>query len=226
MISEIPIYRCPLSPLDRKSEPKETDIKEIRIIGAARTVAASFLVVAMAAITGMSSTPANAQTVIRDINEFVDAQGTFDLGFLFVPPVKNFIGWCTSTGNRCASVDYAGLSEEPLGVNAVGTTFSGTVVEQKLPDGRAEVRVLLHTQNALTYGINGEGGVDFADSPLLFGHRVFDILAGQTPALGSSFLEVVFINTAPGAPLPDLLQLAIAPLEGQEFWSRTSSYNP
>ena len=38
-----------------------------------------------------------------------------------------------------------------------------------------------------------------------------------TPALGSSLLKVTLINLAPGAPLPDLIQLVAAPEPGQEL---------
>jgi hypothetical protein len=33
------------------------------------------------------------------------------------------------------------------------------------------------------------------------------LLDGTPPSLGSSTLQIKFINTAPGAPLPDLVQL-------------------
>lgn len=72
----------------------------------------------------------------------------------------------------------------------------------------------LHTKNALTWVI--DGCEDFATNPLLFGHRAPDVLAGQDPALGEISVQVKFINTAPGAPLPDLLQLCLDPARGQE----------
>lgn len=44
------------------------------------------------------------------------------------------------------------------------------------------------------------------NKPTLFGHRPIEVRGGASQALGDSFLNAVFINTAPGAPLPDLLQ--------------------
>ena len=41
----------------------------------------------------------------------------------------------------------------------------------------------------------------------LFGHRPFDVVYGATQALANSLVHVRFINPAPGAPLPDLVQL-------------------
>lgn len=186
------------------------------------------------------ATMAQARTTKRPISDFVDNQGTFCIDdgmggcFLFVPPVANFLGWDTlqevppQQGNvqpvRCASVDYAGLANAKIeelsgGTISFGTTTSGTVTERPLADGRAEVSVRLHTNNALIWVASGgdNNTCDFATDPLLFGHRVPDVLAGADAALGESFLQVKFVNTAPGAPLPDLEQLIFAPEPGQEF---------
>ncbi len=38
--------------------------------------------------------------------------------------------------------------------------------------------------------------------------RAPDVLAGAEPALGQSLLTVVLVSTAPGAPMPDLLQIS------------------
>ncbi len=53
----------------------------------------------------------------------------------------------------------------------------------------------------------------------MFGHRAADVIAGKDAALGDSLFKIVFINTAPGAPLPDLEQFFVAPLPGQELKS-------
>src|SRR5262249_50861772 len=95
------------------------------------------------------------------------------------------------------------------------TLTGGTIVERPLPDGRAEVTVLLSTKKALTWVIDGCD--DFAKDTLLFGRRAQDVLAGQQPSLGDSFLQLVFYNTAPGAPLPDFEQLLFLPLPEQEL---------
>jgi hypothetical protein len=155
-------------------------------------------------------------TVTRPIEEFVDAQGTFCLDdgmggcILFVPPVENFIGWSDPASGLFASVDYAGLADA-YADGLFGTEFNGTVTERPLSDGRAWVTVLLRTTNALSWVIDGNG-------ELAFGEQVPDVLTGGAiPSLGDSFLHVKLVNTAPGAPLPDLLQLLIAPEEGQEL---------
>jgi hypothetical protein len=118
---------------------------------------------------------------------------------LFVPPVENFFGWFDPSNGYAMSVDYAGLVPGDF-----GTEFSGTVTERPLPDGRAEVHIRLHTKNALAWVA---ADFDF-NGDLLFGTR-WDgdgNVAGE-PTLGDSFLEVVLINPAPDAPLPDLTEL-------------------
>ena len=140
---------------------------------------------------------------------------------MFVPPIENFFGWGDPANGRVASVDYAGLADEWInsesgGAISFGTEMRGTVTERPMADGRARVHVTLHTTNALTW-VAADG--DF-NGTLLFGHRAPDVLGGgQEPALGSSFLHIDFINTAPGAPLPDMLQIAAFPEPGQEFFS-------
>jgi hypothetical protein len=162
-------------------------------------------------------TRAAAMTTARPIADFVNAQGTFDLGVLFVPPVPNFLGWCDPDSQLCASADYAGLANQTCN-GVAGTTFAGKVREKLLPDGRAEVKVELFTQDAITWVV---GGFDFANDPVIFGVRWQDVggdcVLDGAPALGSSLLEVTLINAAPGAPLPDLIQLVAAPEPGQEL---------
>ena len=165
------------------------------------------------------------QAVQRPIEEFVAAQGTFcvDDGMggclLFVPPAENFIGWGDPARGICSAFDYAGLANEAIVANTggavdLGTTTSGSVTERPLPDGRAEVQVVLHTRNANTFGQSACN--DFNTDTLTFGHRPADVIAGADAALGNGTFHVKFTNPAPGAPLPDVLQLFFAPLEGQE----------
>lgn len=172
-------------------------------------------------------TPARTEgaTQIRPISDFLATQGTFcfpdGMGgcLLFVPPAPNFLGWNSAldqTPVRFAGVDYAAVANNFFG-NVFGTEVDGTIIERPLKDGRAEVRVLLDTKNANTWVIEldleGDVLVQVANKPTLFGHRPHE---GGGLALGDSFLEVVFINTAPGATLPDLIQLFNFPEEGQE----------
>ena len=104
----------------------------------------------------LSAPSAFAGTTHRPIAEFVDAQGTFcvDDGaggcVIFVPPVDNFVGFTDTVNFRGISIDYAGLSEEPLG-GTLGTAFSGTISERTLQDGSVIINVHLRTSNALTY---------------------------------------------------------------------------
>jgi hypothetical protein len=167
----------------------------------------------------------------RPISDFINAQGTTSLfGPQSAPgvPAAGFagypdnIGWVTSTatnlaGNgRFARVDYSGKDAAFLsshfGIN-LGTTESGTITERPLADGRAEVSVELDTKNALawatTFSLSDTGYDSNNTTPLLFGYRPQEVVAGATPALATAHLHVVFDNTAPGAPLPDLVNAFI-----------------
>lgn len=166
----------------------------------------------------------------RPISEFVAAQGTycFDDGgggcLLFEPPVQNFLGQNDPVRMKSASVDYAGLANEWIvenGGESLGTRFSGSVKEYPLPDGRARVKVVLKTKRALTWV---EDSADFS-GPLLFGNKAPEVLAGAAPALCNSTFQITFINTAPGAPLPDLIQLIVAPEPGQEIFKVSARCN-
>lgn len=155
---------------------------------------------------------------IVDGNFVGDCEETGAPPFLFVPPIANYIGNTDPAKGRLASVDYAGLADH-WAQGAFGTTFAGKVIERPLADGRALVEVLLRTANALTYVVDDPGleTGDFANGPLLFGNRAPEVVEGAESALGKSQLHVKFINTEPGADLPDLIQLFFVPEEGQEL---------
>jgi hypothetical protein len=161
--------------------------------------------------------------VQRSISDFVSAQGTFvsapgaPVTFCF-PNTGCAVGFFSPSQNRATFVDYAGLADAFIrqssgGTVSLGTGFSGSVTERPLADGRAEVTVVLLTDNALTWVVDG---LDLADGTFLFGNHPADVLRGAPPALGSAQLLLKFINSAPGAPLPNIPQLAFFPEPGQE----------
>lgn len=143
-----------------------------------------------------------AKATQRPVSDFVNAQG---LTSYFVPPVKDFMGWYMfgDSQNLLASVDYAGLTDQYLG-GTLGTKITGSITERPLPDGRAYVSVNLHVRNTMMYILEYQTG-DFATDPLLFGNRGQDVANGMKPAIGDAHFEAEFINTAPGAPLPDFM---------------------
>jgi hypothetical protein len=132
------------------------------------------------------------------------------------------VGWSVGPALTIfALLDYAGLANNYLvsqGGNSLGTTITGSINERPLAVGRAQVAVTLRTKKALVWVSDIS---ETFPGPLLFGHRVDEVLAGASPALAECTLYVVFINTAPGAPLPDLIQLVFAPLR-----DRSSNSNP
>lgn len=144
---------------------------------------------------------------IRPIEDFTNVQGT--KSSQFVPPLGDFVGWTTCAAERSASVDYAGIAARYLKARGIDlhTTMSGSITERPLAGGKVQVKVILHTKNALTwvipYNCDTPGDFPYRDNQLLFGNRASDVLAGATPALGGSELQVVF-NMAAGQPMPDL----------------------
>lgn len=163
----------------------------------------------------------STQAVQRPLSDFLDAQGSTNI---FVPPVPDYVGWASAAARppvRFASVDYAGLAAswlEDNGGPSLATTVSGTVTERPLQDGRAEVHVTLKTTRALTWAFELPG--DVATAPLIMGYRAQDLAANPTliPALSNSEFQVVFINTAPGDPLPDLISFILGTqAPGQEL---------
>lgn len=191
--------------------------------GSRHKIGSLFAYILLGVWLAIAATPARAATVQRPIEDFLSTQGMFCIHdgtsdcLLFFPPDPNLLGWANSFDSPMvffASVDYAGIMDAyPSGVKP---EISGTVSERPLPDGRAEVTVLLRTKHANVWVIELAG--DPPNNPTLFGHRPGEVVNGAGQAFGDSVLHVVFINTAPGAPLPDLVRFNIGDLEpGQEL---------
>jgi hypothetical protein len=203
--------------------PRSTAVRTVRRTGMLTAAAGISLALAMLPAAGTAAGPKGA--TIRPIEDFVLMQGTFcfDLGHgchLFVPPVQNFIG--LSDPNHCilASFDYAGLADTWIkgataGIMSFNTTFAGQVVERPLPDGRALLEINLRTSNALAWAVE-DCTFNFA-APLIFGARVDDVLLGAQPVLGEIQMTIRMTNTAPGAPIPDLIKVFVDPDPGQEI---------
>jgi hypothetical protein len=84
-------------------------------------------------------------TTTHSIQDFIAVQGTHCFAdetgncVLFAPPAPNYVFWGNDVKDRLAAVDYAGLEAAYLAVHggpSLGTTFSGTVSQQPLADGR------------------------------------------------------------------------------------------
>jgi hypothetical protein len=155
-----------------------------------------------------------AQSQRRPLSDFLDAQGSTTC---FTPPAPAQLGWATGPGKtngnanltppRFALIDYSGVEAKYLldrGID-LGTTVNGTVMERALADGHALVTVDLHIHNALGWAYNITPTGDNNSTPLAFGARVLDVLNGATPALGNVHFHIEFVNSAPGAPLPDVV---------------------
>ncbi len=145
----------------------------------------------------------------RPIADFINAQGSLP----YVPQDQASDAWTDPNSMLVVCVDYNGhanrlIEEMSGGLISLGTKIEGEVIERPLADGRAEVTVLLHTKNALTWAaVLVPDAIPPAPpwGELLFGYYAEEVVGGKPPVLGDSFFKWVFINSAPGAPLPDLL---------------------
>lgn len=168
---------------------------------------------ALIAFTLPSITQAAQECVdvnIRPLGDFLDTQGGY---VSFFPPVPDYVGWAGSDFQTFALVDYAGLAAAYLleeGVD-LGTEVRGLVAECELLDGTARVNVALVTQNAMAFaqdiGALVASGFDFAGTETIFGNKAVDVAGGSSAAVGSAEVYVSFHIEAPGAPLPDLLDV-------------------
>jgi uncharacterized membrane protein len=178
------------------------------------------LAIALAASLNLFQT--TAQAAQRPLSDFLsrqgayciqlDANGNYDCAagtygggsscFLYVPPFPNYLDWTDPVNQSSVSFDYAGIVNAALG-NRFNTTTTGSISELPQADGSVIVTVLLHTHNALTWATTGFG----ATGTDLFGHTSAEVAAGAQPAIGSCNLKVVLHGPAPGAPLPDLIEL-------------------
>ena len=165
----------------------------------------------------------------RPIEDFIQAQGTtsvfyrgpyapglpdYAVGFTTAPCPGEFCQYATS---RIGVVDYAGGANKYLerhGYGSLNTQTDGSITERLLPDGRAEITVVLHTTNALTFASTWDYSLpsppESAETNVrLFGSSVQDLLRypSRRPALGDSDLILIFKNPALGAPMPDLVKL-------------------
>jgi hypothetical protein len=179
------------------------------------------------------STAAPAPATPRPIGDFLAAQGTYcvdDMNGgcrLYVPPVRNYLAWIDRGQDMVLSVDYAGIADRWLqestgGKQTLGTQINGDISEQPRDDGRALVTVDMHIANAMSFIGRGPD----LQQPAIIGYQPTELLDGSNrPALGNALLHLVFINSAPGAPMPDLVQLITAPQPGQQLLDMQFQYD-
>src|SRR5205823_1044637 len=156
------------------------------------------------AMLALAPTFTASAATTRPISDFLATQGTLCVAHPERCPhyLGTYVAWTDPFSGRIAQVDYAG-KEAVAGL--LGTTTTGTVTEQPLSDGRAQVRVQLQTRNAMTYVLTWDPLANFDAGAPLFGHTTPQIQRGAAAGVGNSQLDTTFNNSAPGAPLPDLV---------------------
>ena len=163
----------------------------------------------------------------RPIEDFVAAQG---MPTAFNP--YDYVGWLSAANDPpilLGVIDYAGATNDALDLG-LDTSFSGTVLERLMPDGRAQVNVVLHTKDALAWVADLGDTFEFPEEFNCSDPSACDFIFGEMPlregedaclATGDSLLHVVFVNTALGAPLPDIFSAFVlgGASPGQELLS-------
>lgn len=175
-------------------------------------------------ITGPDAAPADGaasaartagRVTHRPIEEFVAAQPNYCLlpgnpnGCLNYFPGLDIVSFPDFETGLEFAFDYPGIATEYLRANGgpdLGTTFSGHVKERVLQDGRAEITVLLRTENALGFVADLYAPV-FPPPTMLLGALPTEVLAGMPVAIGSSTLRMTYIAPEPGMPLVAVSQV-------------------
>lgn len=146
----------------------------------------------------------------RSLDEFLNAQGSTTQ---FFPPVPDYLGWGGGDPVTFGLIDYAGVAADYLldqGVD-LGTEVRGVITECVLTDGSAQVTIALVTDNAMGFAQDVadlvENGFDFANTDTILGNKAVDIAEGAPAAVGSAEVYLSFRMSAPGDPLPDVLNV-------------------
>jgi hypothetical protein len=166
---------------------------------------------ACAALLSAGTAFADPDSYQRPIGDFLSTQGSTTVQ---TSPVPDYLAWTDVRRGVMMAVDYAGIASAWTeaasgGTVSYGTTISGTITERPRADGRADVQILIHARNALSYvvGFDPITGPDYSD--VRFGNLAPDALTSGDAALGDCNLQFRIINTAPNAPLPDLFDAFI-----------------
>lgn len=181
---------------------------------AAALLAALFSVIGEAPQVGEAGSPGAKHCTTRPLSDFLNAQGTLDNPPQFFPPVKDYVGWADGNFITFALVDYAGLANEYIKArtgHSLGTRMAGVVVECRLTDHRTQVTVVLSTTRALGFAQSvqelSDNGFDFLNTRTIFGAKAQEVVNGAEAAVGPVTLITTFSIAAPGAALPDFLDV-------------------
>lgn len=187
----------------------------------------SLMLVFAALLAISSSLPSKADSLIDDdcihvtkrpLSDFLNVQGTLNDPPQFFPPVKDYAGWADADFINFALIDYAGLANTYIQAQtgrSIGTKVRGIVLECALPNGKAQVSITLVTTKALGFAQSVKdldaNNFDFLNTPTIFGAKAQDVINGAQPAIGSVNLSTTFIISAPGATLPDFMDVILKP---------------
>ncbi len=196
-----------------------------------------FLALLVCILLGVTNS-AYADTISRDINDWLSAQGSIPRVTIGSVTIHKTNGWSPADSSLFYLVDSFGVLAKDLSLPP--PTIVGKVTQRSLNDGtgRAEVIVDLHTTNAIIFVTDfskfasNPAACTFSSftypafCPTFFGYGVSELISSPklAPILGESFIRIKFINNsdAPNALLPDAYKLLVRPdllLPGQQLES-------
>ena len=186
--------------------------------------------VALLGLVHISSIPASAQgePVERDLQEWLDAQGTLNPIVWPQNPDTPFIfGWLNNpdiNGDGAPDgpayfiwFDYAGVLSRvtSTGGGALGPErITGRVTEKPIGDGLSEITVRLKIKGALCWVYDLDTG------DVVLGNFDPAVADGAEPAVADANFTIQYLQTT-GTPLMDLIEVFVAAGDDwPEFWPR------
>lgn len=166
------------------------------------------------------SSQAQGKVAQRDLQEWLDAQGTRTAPHPLLPQTPRLYSWTNNPDINGDGVpdgpayrlwyDYAGVlgRDTSYGSKFGPDAIVGTLTERAIGEGMAEVTVRVRITGALIW-VTSQPGAGFRTAPTYFGHRETELLANPNlePARADLHFTATFLNEV-GAPMPDLISSA------------------
>jgi hypothetical protein len=108
--------------------------------------------------------------------------------------------WNDPATHRVLTLDGFGKRAESFALNALNTTFEGSVLVREFDNARAHVSVVLHTKNAVCWGFQRDNSD--TNPVAAFGYAPHEVAAGAAPSLGDGLFKIEFLIPWPTSRLP------------------------
>jgi hypothetical protein len=120
--------------------------------------------------------------------------------WLDAQPPEILTAWNDPATHRVLTLDGFGKRAESFALNALNTTFEGSVLVREFDNARAHVSVVLHTKNAVCWGFQRDNSD--TNPVAAFGYAPHEVAAGAAPSLGDGLFKIEFLIPWPTSRLP------------------------